>query len=187
METLKCTCKANTEKIREEAAKHRRPGIGWSPEIIRMIMRKTGSQFPPQILNRGHVINEYHLAAMLRSHNDRTLVAKALEGVGEQYVGSIGYCQACIKEIPPLPPPRETEEEQLKRYKQEIREILLSHPEIDAAEVSVWKDRAGEGLAIGSQWSKNAFDAELTLTNGKKRCWICVYQAAGQTRNCQPL
>lgn len=175
MESLICTCRANAAKIQEEAVKYRSTRVGWSPDIISMIMRKTGSQFPSKVLDRKHVINEQQLAAMLRSHHDRTLVARALEGVGQQYAATIGFCQACIKEIPPLPPPRETEAEQLERYKQDITETLLRHPEIDAAEVSVWKDKPGQGLAVGCDKSKTAFDAELILTDGTKQMLDMVH------------
>lgn len=166
--TIHCTCNANRDKIAAEADCYRVAGTGWSPEIIRMLLKMTGSHFPPKISNGTYAINELALARMLRSSNDRTLVAKALEGVGEDYIASVGYCAACQRPLPEPRPKRETKEERLARYHQEITSVLLQHPQVAAATVSVWQDQPGYGLAIRGTKPKTAFKATLQLHDGSE-------------------
>jgi hypothetical protein len=166
--TQTCTCIANSSKVAAEAARYRTSGTGWNAGIIRAIMKITGSRFPPKINNGNYAINLQALAAMLRTGNDRTMVAKALEGVGEDYVASVGYCAACQRPLPKPKPPQETEEKWRERKAREITSVLLRHPHISDASVVVWRDRAGEGIAVTSNTAKTAFRATLRLKDGSE-------------------
>ena len=161
-----CTCIANQQKVVEAAAPLRTEGKGWTPAIVMMLLKKTGSTFPPTIRNGRHVINKHALANMLGNCNDRTLLSKAFERVGDEAVGSVGFCKGCSKPLPVTKPPRETEEQRKERQQREIKEILEDHPEIAQAAVSVWKEEAGEGLAVDCEYPKTVFDAKLTLVDG---------------------
>lgn len=163
---LTCTCIAHQQKVMEAAASLRTEGKGWTPAIVMMLLKKTGSTFPPTIRKGKHVINKHALAHMLGNRNDRTLLSKAFERVGDAAVGSVGFCKECSKPLPVEKPPRETEEQRKERYQREIKEILEEHPDIAQAVVSVWKEAAGEGLAVDSEYAKTVFDAKLTLVDG---------------------
>ncbi|MBV5338745.1 MAG: hypothetical protein J0665_04180 [Deltaproteobacteria bacterium] len=161
---LECSCLKQSSKV-TMAAKNN-PRSRYSVDIIDMLLKKTGTKLPSKIFHNRHVINERALATMLGNPHDRTKVGRTLQGdAGERLVASVGFCQACLKEIKPL---HETPSAEmvLENRRKVIQETLELHPEVQTAEVDVWKDTSGNGLAKNVGYSKNVFSATLTLING---------------------